>query len=110
MNSPVRSVGHAVGLVRVVLISREGCDPRCVTREHLADTIACMARVSREDVREGADLTTLGVGSLDILRLVNDYRMRGVPVTYQELAAQPTLDAWWARISHLLRTNPYLAA
>jgi aryl carrier-like protein len=81
-----------------------------VTREHLARTIARMAGVSREDVRPATDLTALGLGSLDILRLVNEYRVRGLPVTYQELAAEPTLDAWWARISHLLRANPYLAA
>jgi mycobactin phenyloxazoline synthetase len=81
-----------------------------VTREHLAGTIARMAGVSREDVHDGTDLTALGLGSLDMLRLVNEYRMRGLPVTYQELAAEPTLDAWWARISHLLRANPYLAA
>lgn len=81
-----------------------------VTREHLAGTIAGMAGVAREDVRDAADLTALGLGSLDILRLVNEYRMRGVPVTYRELATEPTLDAWWARISHLLRANPHLAA
>jgi aryl carrier-like protein len=81
-----------------------------VTREHLAGTIAGMAGVAREDVRGDADLTALGLGSLDILRLVNEYRMRGVPVTYRELATEPTLDAWWARISHLLRANPHLAA
>lgn len=81
-----------------------------MTREHLARTIARLAGVSREDVQAGTDLTALGLGSLDILRLVNEYRVRGLPVTYQELAADPTLDAWWSRISHLLRANPYLAA
>lgn len=78
-----------------------------MTRDDLVGAIARMARVSPEDVHGATDLGALGV---DILWLVNEYRMRGVPVTYRELAAEPTLDAWWARISHLLRTNPYLAA
>ena len=81
-----------------------------MTREHLAGTVARMAGVSREDAHAATDLTALGLGSLDILRVVNECRMCGLPVTYQELAAKPTLDAWWTRISHLLRTNPYLAA
>jgi aryl carrier-like protein len=79
-------------------------------REQLAHEIARVARVSHEDVRGDADLTALGLSSLDVLRIVNDYRVRGVPVTYGDLAEETTLDAWWARIERLLLMNPHLAA
>jgi aryl carrier-like protein len=44
------------------------------------------------------------------MRIVNMLRVRGLPVTYHDLAHEQTLDVWWARISHLLRVNPHLAA
>jgi aryl carrier-like protein len=81
-----------------------------LTRDHLASAIARLTGVSREDIGGGTDLSALGLSSLDILYLVNEWRVRGVPVTYRELAEEQTLDAWWARIGHLLRANPYLAA
>jgi aryl carrier-like protein len=81
-----------------------------LTREALTRRLARMARVSHEDIRGDADLMSAGLSSLDLLLLVNEWRVLGLPVTYGELAATPTLDAWWARIAHLLRVNPYLAA
>lgn len=81
-----------------------------LSREDLARQIARLVRVSHEDVRGETDLTALGLSSLDILGLVNEWRVHGLPVSYRELTEEPTLDAWWARIAHLLRANPYLAA
>lgn len=81
-----------------------------LTRDGLVATIARVADVPAEDIQDGADLTALGLDSLGFMRLVNELRVHGLPVTYQDLADQPTVDAWWARISHVLRTNPYLAA
>lgn len=73
-----------------------------MTREDLAGEIARVAGVSHEDVH--------GLSSVDVMRVVNTLRVRGVPVTYQDLAREQTLDAWWARISRLLAANPHLAA
>ena len=73
-----------------------------MTREDLAREIARVAGVSHEDVH--------ALSSVDVMRVVNTLRVRGLPVTYRELAAEPTFDAWWARISHLLEANPHLAA
>lgn len=81
-----------------------------MSREDLARQIAQLARVSHEDIRGETDLTALGLSSLDILRLVNEWRVHGLPVSYGELSEEPTLDAWWRRIAHLLAANPYLAA
>jgi aryl carrier-like protein len=76
-----------------------------MTRADLAREIARIAGVSHEDVPG-----TLGLSSVDVMRIVNTLRVRGVPVTYRDLAEEQTLDAWWARISHLLAANPHLAA
>lgn len=74
-----------------------------MTREDLAAEIAHVTEVSHED-------GPLPLSSVDVMRIVNRLRIRGLPVTYQDLATEPTLDAWWTRISHLLRENPHLAA
>lgn len=76
-----------------------------MTREDLAREIARIAGVSHEDIADTLDLT-----SVDVMRVVNTLRVRGLPVTYQDLAGEQALDVWWARISHLLRANPHLAA
>ncbi|MFC4855673.1 hypothetical protein [Actinophytocola glycyrrhizae] len=76
-----------------------------MTREDLADEIARVAGVSHEDVH-GA----LHMSSVDVMRVVNLLRVRGVPVTYRDLAEEQTLDAWWTRLSQALRANPHLAA
>lgn len=74
-----------------------------MTREDLADDIARVTGVSHED-------SSLPLSSVDVMRVVNMLRIRGLPVTYADLAADLSLDAWWSRISHLLRANPHLAA
>ena len=76
-----------------------------MTREDLVREIARIAAVSHEDVHG-----RLPLSSVDVMRVVNMLRVRGLPVTYHDLAAEPELDAWWSRISHLLRANPHLAA
>jgi aryl carrier-like protein len=81
-----------------------------LTRQLLAQQVADLAGVSHVDITGALDLTTLGIGSLDIMRLVNGWRVRGLPVTFRQLADEPTLDAWHAVLSHLLRAHPHLAA
>ncbi|MGB3440314.1 MAG: hypothetical protein WBA97_16325 [Actinophytocola sp.] len=75
-----------------------------MTREDLACEISRIARVSHEDIRG-----TFALPSVDIMRIVNILRVRGLPVTYRDLAQEQSLDAWWARITTLLRANPHLA-
>ena len=81
-----------------------------MTRDDLADAIAGVTDASRADIETCGDLLALGLDSLGVMRLVNELRVHGLPVTYQDLADEPTLDGWWARISALLRANPHLAA
>jgi bifunctional isochorismate lyase/aryl carrier protein len=81
-----------------------------LNRDHLVRQVADLARVSPEDIAGETDLTTLGLTSIAVMQLVNGWRVSGLPVTYRELVTTPTVDAWWARITHLMAANPYLAA
>ncbi|MFL6124570.1 phosphopantetheine-binding protein [Actinophytocola sp.] len=81
-----------------------------MTRDDLAAVIVDVTGASPEDIERATDLLALGLDSLSVLRLVNELRVHGLPVTYQDLADEPTLDGWWGRVSALLRANPHLAA
>ncbi|TDV53698.1 aryl carrier-like protein [Actinophytocola oryzae] len=72
--------------------------------------IARVAEVPAADLSDDTDLIAVGLDSLGFMRLVNELRVLGLPVTYADLAGEPTLGAWWARIASILAHNPYLAA
>lgn len=79
-----------------------------LTRDQLLGKVAGLLGLSDEDIPADADLVELGLDSLDVMRLVNEWRVRGLPVTFRELATAPTIDRWWARVEELRRANPYL--
>lgn len=79
-----------------------------LTRADLLRKVAVLLGLSDEDIPTDADLVELGLDSLDLMRLVNEWRVRGLPVTFRELATAPTVDRWWARVEELCRANPYL--
>jgi aryl carrier-like protein len=81
-----------------------------LTREDLVSTVARVAGTSHEDIDDSTDLTTLGLDSLSLMRLVNELRVQGLPVSFQDMVGKATFGEWWATISQLLRANPYLAA
>jgi aryl carrier-like protein len=41
-----------------------------------------------------ANLVLLGLGSLEIMRLVGRWRRMGIPADFGELAAEPTINGW----------------
>ncbi|PZT72589.1 MULTISPECIES: phosphopantetheine-binding protein [unclassified Streptomyces] len=45
-------------------------------------------------IEPDANLIHVGLGSLEMMRLVNQWRRNGLPVSFRELAAEPTLEAW----------------
>ena len=47
-----------------------------------------------DSIPHDANLFDLGVDSLGMMRLVNLWRRAGVRVSFRELAAEPTLQAW----------------
>ena len=46
------------------------------------------------DIDGDANLILLGLGSLEIMRLVGRWRRMGVPADFAELAAEPTINGW----------------
>lgn len=82
-------------------------DAAALTRTQLAHKIATLTGASSEDVPGAADLAALGLCSLDVMRMVNEWRVLGLPVTYRELSSARTFDAWWTLIERALRVNPW---
>lgn len=78
-----------------------------LTRESLRGLVATRLDIPETELLDDTDLVTLGMNSLEIMTIVNRVRRRGIPVTYDALAAQPTLDAWWQTITSA--TNAPLA-
>ena len=70
-----------------------------ITYEVLRALIATRLDIPAEEIPGDADLVTLGMNSLELMTVVNRLRRQGIPVTYDTLATQPTLDAWWQVIT-----------
>ncbi|MFT0137350.1 isochorismatase family protein [Alcanivoracaceae bacterium MT1] len=54
-----------------------------------------------EDIRTMADnenLLDYGLDSLNVMNLVAELKARGIILSFEELARNPTLEAWWALI------------
>ncbi|WP_190014468.1 phosphopantetheine-binding protein [Streptomyces lucensis] len=60
----------------------------------LREAVAAMIGTDPGAIAPDANLIHLGLGSLEMMRLVNRWRREGLPVQFRELAAEPTLDAW----------------
>ncbi|OIJ86736.1 phosphopantetheine-binding protein [Streptomyces colonosanans] len=60
----------------------------------LRDAVAAMIGTEPDAIAPDANLIHVGLGSLEMMRLVNQWRRNGLPVSFRELAAEPTLEAW----------------
>ena len=49
------------------------------------------------------NLLELGLSSLTIMRLVNQWRKQGVKVSFGSLMENPTLEGWWALIQRSMK-------
>ncbi|MET8183649.1 phosphopantetheine-binding protein [Streptomyces sp. NPDC005336] len=70
-----------------------GQTPTEVSAE-LREAVAAMIGAEPDAIAPADNLIHLGLGSLEMMRLVNRWRRDGLPVSFRELAAEPTLDAW----------------
>jgi aryl carrier-like protein len=64
------------------------------TADDLRRAIAEIMEADPEEITGDANLVFLGLGSLEMMRLVTRWRRAGLAVDFAELAADPTLDAW----------------
>ncbi|MGJ6960525.1 phosphopantetheine-binding protein [Streptosporangium sp. G11] len=71
---------------------------RDISRPPAADdlrrTIATIVGTEPGEIAGDTNLVFLGLGSLEMMRLVTRWRRQGVAVEFGELAAEPTVDAW----------------
>lgn len=55
------------------------------------------------DLGDSENLLELGLSSLTIMRLVNQWRKQGVKVSFGSLMENPTLEGWWALIQRRIK-------
>ncbi|MFH0241923.1 phosphopantetheine-binding protein [Streptomyces sp. HK10] len=67
---------------------------RPLSAEELRQEVAAAIGLSPEAVPDDAHLVHLGLGSLEMMRLVTRWRRQGITADFAELAGSPTLDAW----------------
>lgn len=75
-----------------------------VTRHSLRALIATRLDIPPTEIPDDASLVMLGMNSLEIMTIVNRLRRQAIPITYEELATHPTLDAWWRAITKATQT------
>ncbi|MFE3824861.1 phosphopantetheine-binding protein [Streptomyces sp. NPDC059092] len=76
-----------------------------VTGEELRSALAELIGVSPSEIEDDANLIRLGLGSLEMMRLVTKWRRAGVGVDFGELTGTPTFAAWNERIIRELAEN-----
>jgi mycobactin phenyloxazoline synthetase len=77
-----------------------------VSRESLQSLIAARLDIPSAEITGDINLIALGMNSLEIMTIVNRLRRQGIAVTYEQLATQPTLDAWWQAITTVIKAQP----
>jgi len=69
-----------------------------LTVEHLREQIGALLH-GGPALDDQANLIELGLDSLHLMRLVNQWRQAGAPVTFADLIEQPTLAHWLPRLT-----------
>ncbi|WP_062435684.1 phosphopantetheine-binding protein [Herbidospora daliensis] len=67
-------------------------------KEDLRSTVADLVGADPASLADDDNLVVLGLGSLEMMRLVTKWRRAGLKVEFRELAAVPTISAWSARL------------
>jgi len=64
-------------------------------REEIRGAVAAILGISAESIPFDADLADLGIESLQLTQLINQWRRAGLTARYGELERTPTIDDWW---------------
>ncbi|MGC0415552.1 phosphopantetheine-binding protein [Embleya sp. AB8] len=67
-----------------------------ISLEASRERVAELLRLAPAAVADDAHLAKLGLKSLQLMQLINEWRRAGLIVDFRELAADPTIGAWWA--------------
>lgn len=68
--------------------------PAPPTSADLRASVSAMIGTPPGEIAGDANLVLLGLGSLEMMRLVTRWRRQGLAVEFRDLAAEPTIDAW----------------
>lgn len=71
------------------------------TPQELREAVAAIVGSEPGAIPMDANLLHLGIGSLEMMQLVNRWRRANIRVSFRELAAEPTLAAWQRRMDAL---------
>lgn len=68
------------------------------TREALRDSVAGLLGVSAAAIADDANLAALGLSSLQLMQLINQWRREGLTVAFRDFATDPTIEVWSRRL------------
>ncbi|MEV6479324.1 phosphopantetheine-binding protein [Streptomyces sp. NPDC051576] len=74
-------------------------DPAPATGEELKASLGLLIGADPAEIADDANLIRLGLGSLQLMRLVTQWRRAGLTLTFGDMAANPTFAAWNERIT-----------
>jgi aryl carrier-like protein len=75
-----------------------------IDAQSLRESVAQIIDVSPNEITDDANLVFLGLGSLEMMRLVTKWRRQGIRADFAELAAEPTVAAWISHLQAVART------
>ncbi|GGJ87049.1 non-ribosomal peptide synthetase [Pseudomonas matsuisoli] len=70
-----------------------------LTRDDVVTRLRALADLPDGPIPDNANLISLGLDSLAVMRLASHWRRLGAPVSFASLIEQPTLGAWWTQLS-----------
>jgi aryl carrier-like protein len=70
-----------------------------LSRHEVREAVAQTLDVAPDDIPEDENLVLLGLGSLEMMSLMNQWRRNGVDIDFRELVANPTLSSWWSYLA-----------
>ncbi|MGH3725748.1 MAG: amino acid adenylation domain-containing protein [Mycobacterium sp.] len=70
-----------------------------LSKDEIKATVADLVGVAQEDISDADDLIALGLDSIRMMTLAGGWRKRGSRVTFAQLAAEPSVESWFALLS-----------
>ncbi|OBK19439.1 non-ribosomal peptide synthetase [Mycobacterium asiaticum] len=70
-----------------------------ISKDEIKATIAAQLGCAASEVADHDDLIQMGLNSIRMMALAGGWRKRGAGITFAELAASPTVDAWHGLLS-----------
>ncbi len=72
---------------------------RLPSRVNVRAALAALADEPLDDVSDDDDLSDAGIDSIRLMGLITEWQRAGLPVTFEELAEEPTIAAWTALLA-----------